>query len=160
MANHTLNAGCGCSTWGSIRVDLQTFSDVYYNKKTSANIISSIQFLPFRDHTFSKVKCFHVLEHVKDPFKCVAELKRVTKGRILIRVPYNSLISFIADSITLLKSFMMIPLIGSEYFKDTLFKVRYFKERYSGHRWMIKGSKIIRVYWILPIEYEIKIEVE
>ena len=149
-----LNAGCGANTWGDIRVDIQTFSDVYYNKKTSANIISSIQFLPFRDHVFSKVICYHVLEHVKKPFKCVAELKRVTKGRIIIRVPFNSLISFVADSITLLKAFMMLPLIGSEYFKDTFFKVRHFNKRHSGHRWMIKGSKTNYVYWILPIEYE------
>ena len=159
MTNHTLNAGCGTSTRGSHRVDIQTFSDVYYNKKTTANIISSIEFLPFRDRTFFKTICFHVLEHVKNPFKCLAELKRVTKGRILIRVPYSNLMGFIAEAVTLLKSFMMIPLIGSEYFRSHLFKVRNFKRRISFHRWYIRGSKIRRVYWILPLEYETVIEV-
>lgn len=159
IQNLTLNAGCGLSTVGSIRVDIQTFSDVYYKKDTSANIISSIQYLPFRDRVFSKVICFHVLEHVKNPFKCVAELKRVTKGQILIHIPVNHLYSFIIDSITLLKSFMMIPFIGTAYFKDQFYKVKSWKIRYTGHKWYIRGSKINRVYWILPLEYETIIEV-
>jgi SAM-dependent methyltransferase len=137
LSNLTLNAGCGTKAWGDLRVDIQTFSDIYYLKKTSANMIASIEHLPFRDGSFKEVRCLHVLEHVDRPLNCLRELKRVANGRILIRVPVN----------------------GMDYFKDHLYKVRSWKLRYTGHKWYIKGRKINRVYWILPLEYEIELYV-
>jgi hypothetical protein len=146
LSNLSLNAGCGTKAWGDLRVDVQTFSDIYYLKKTSANMIASIEHLPFRDGSFKDIRCLHVLEHVERPFNCLRELKRVAKGRILIRVPVNHLYSFIIDAITLFKAFMLIPFVGMDYFKDHLYKVRSWKLRYTGNR----------VYWILPLEYEVK----
>lgn len=152
----TLNAGSGVNTWGDLRVDTQIFSDVYYRKKTSVNVVASIEYLPFKDRIFGAVRCHHVLEHVENPRKCIEELKRVTNGLILIHVPVHHLYCLLIESVTLLKSFMMIPLIGMAYFKDNLYKVKSWSGRYSGHRSYIKGRKINRVYWILPLEYEVK----
>lgn len=151
----TLNAGSGADTWGSLRVDIQTFSDVYYRKKTSVNIVASIEYLPFKSKIFDKVRCYHVLEHTDRPRECYKELRRVTKGSLRIRVPVHHLYSFTIDAVSLLRYFLMIPFIGISAFKDHLYKVRSWKIRYSGHRWYIKGRKINRVYWILPLEYEI-----
>lgn len=154
----TLNAGCGCNSWGDVRVDIQTFSDLFYLKKTSANILASLDHLPFKDQIFEETRCHHVLEHTPNPFDCIAELKRVTKREILIHVPVWHLWSFIIDSITLVKSFMLIPLIGLSYFKDHLYKVRNWRRRLGDHKYYIKGKKINRVYFFFPLEYEIKIK--
>ena len=46
--------------------------------------------MPFADHSFDAVFSFSVLEHVKDPFKCAAEIERVLKpgGIIYSSVPF------------------------------------------------------------------------
>jgi SAM-dependent methyltransferase len=38
-----------------------------------------VQRMPFRDRVFDFVTCFHVLEHVPEPAKCLNELQRVAK---------------------------------------------------------------------------------
>ncbi len=46
--------------------------------------------LPFADGTFDMVVSIAVLEHVRDPFRCAAELYRVLKpgGRLFVAVPF------------------------------------------------------------------------
>jgi len=152
-----LNIGCGCDKWGDIRVDIQRFSDIFYNKKTSANVIADIQSLPFKPKIFDETRCFHVLEHVSNPKQALKELKRVTKGRIIIRVPIWHLYSYIAEAITLFKAFLLIPICGTFYFTDTLRKIKNWKKRYGDHKWYIKfkNSKINKTYMLLPKEYEV-----
>jgi methionine biosynthesis protein MetW len=43
--------------------------------------------LPFKDHSFSTVVALDVLEHVYDPLRLLEEMKRVTKGTVIISVP-------------------------------------------------------------------------
>ncbi len=43
--------------------------------------------LPFKDGTFDYVFCLEVLEHINSPFNVLSELKRVSKGNIIISVP-------------------------------------------------------------------------
>ncbi|MBA7493359.1 hypothetical protein ES702_03917 [subsurface metagenome] len=158
VKNYTLNAGCGCNTWGDVRIDIQTYSNIFYRKKTSVNIIGSVEHLPFKDKVFNETRCHHVLEHLTNPFDCVKELNRVTNGKIIIHVPVFHLYSLIIETITLVKAFMVIPFVGLSYFMDHLYKVRSWKIRYSDHKWYIKGNKINRIYFIFPIEYEIIIK--
>lgn len=158
ITNLTLNAGCGCKKWGVVRIDLQTYSDLFYLKKTSANIIGSVEHLPFKNNVFIETRLHHVLEHTKNPFNCLKELKRVTNGKIIIHVPVFHGYSFLIDAITLFKAFMLIPFVGASYFMDHLYKIRSWKKRYSDHKWYIKGSKINRVYFIFPLEYEITLK--
>jgi len=152
-----LNAGCGCNFWGDVRLDIQLFSIVFYRKRTSANIIGSVEYLPFKDKVFSETLCSHVLEHTLNPLKCFEELKRVTRDHLLIHVPVFHVYSLLIEAVTLLKSFMLIPLIGTSYFMDFLYKVCFWKKRFSDHKYYIKGSKINWIYFILPLEYEISI---
>jgi SAM-dependent methyltransferase len=46
--------------------------------------------LPFADETFDAVLSFSVLEHVRDPFECAAEIRRVLKpgGMLHVSVPH------------------------------------------------------------------------
>jgi SAM-dependent methyltransferase len=48
---------------------------------------ADIEALPFADREFSTVICTHVLEHVLDIGKTIAQLRRVTARRLLVIVP-------------------------------------------------------------------------
>ena len=47
---------------------------------------------PFKDNQFDAVYCSHVLEHVDDLIKVMAEIRRILKprGRVVIRAPHFS----------------------------------------------------------------------
>lgn len=47
----------------------------------------SVYKLPFSDNSFDAVLCSEVLEHVDDPNRAVAELKRVARDYVVITVP-------------------------------------------------------------------------
>ncbi len=47
----------------------------------------NIEALPFGDKSFDVVTCSHVLEHIIDLDKAIAELKRITKKTLIIAVP-------------------------------------------------------------------------
>jgi SAM-dependent methyltransferase len=55
----------------------------------STDVLAVGEVLPFRDASFDAVISIAVLEHVRDPFRCAAELVRVLKpgGRLLAAVP-------------------------------------------------------------------------
>lgn len=48
---------------------------------------TKIETLPFQDGEFDTVICTHVLEHILDVRKAIAELRRVTRRRLIIVVP-------------------------------------------------------------------------
>ncbi len=49
--------------------------------------VGDIYNLPYKDNSFDLLICTEVLEHLKDPDKALAELRRVTKKYIAISVP-------------------------------------------------------------------------
>ncbi|MCK4318943.1 class I SAM-dependent methyltransferase [Candidatus Micrarchaeota archaeon] len=82
-----LNLGCGkFKKKGYVNVDI--------DKRTGADIIHNLDEIPypFEDNEFDLIEADHVLEHLKDPFKIIKELYRITKkkGKIVIRVPHFS----------------------------------------------------------------------
>jgi SAM-dependent methyltransferase len=58
----------------------------------STDVLAPAQVLPFRDDAFDVVFSFAVLEHVRDPFACAAEIVRVLKpgGSVYGQVPFLS----------------------------------------------------------------------
>jgi SAM-dependent methyltransferase len=56
----------------------------------TTDVLGVGEVLPFKDGTFDGVISMAVLEHVRDPFKCASELKRVLKrgGKLLCCVPF------------------------------------------------------------------------
>jgi SAM-dependent methyltransferase len=56
----------------------------------TTDVIGVGERLPFRDDTFDAVLSLSVLEHVRDPFACAAEIARVLKpsGKLICCVPF------------------------------------------------------------------------
>ena len=50
-------------------------------------ILSQIEHLPFEDKSIDVVTCAHTLEHILNPQKAIAELKRVARKQVIIVVP-------------------------------------------------------------------------
>ncbi|MBO0888227.1 methyltransferase domain-containing protein [Candidatus Bathyarchaeota archaeon] len=71
-----LNLGCGSDPWGDVRVDLgyRTQTGV----KTRLNLRADAHYLPFRDSSFKQVRCWHMLEHVRNPEAVLQEIRRVS----------------------------------------------------------------------------------
>lgn len=75
VAKPTLNVGCGPDNWGDIRVDVDFRTQT--GTLSKLNIRADAHFLPFTDKAFSFVRCWHVLEHLKDPNLALSEIRRV-----------------------------------------------------------------------------------
>ncbi len=56
----------------------------------TTDVVGVGEYLPFQDNVFDAVFSVAVLEHVRDPFKCAAEISRVLKpgGKLLCCVPF------------------------------------------------------------------------
>lgn len=91
------DVGCGTGfTLGNIRnsrSDIKRFVGVDF-AIDDANSLSGIEYfaakvekLPFKDGEFDTVICTHVIEHVLDYRAAIAELRRITKKRLIIIVP-------------------------------------------------------------------------
>jgi SAM-dependent methyltransferase/uncharacterized protein YbaR (Trm112 family) len=63
-------------------------TDVYFGARVS--VIADGHDLPFADGTFDAVVCQAVLEHVLDPYRCVAEIHRTLKpgGLVYAETPF------------------------------------------------------------------------
>jgi len=67
----------------------QTKVYITVDKEAGETMQADIQSLPFDDNSFDVIICSHILEHIPDDEKAVAELRRVLseKGHIFIQVP-------------------------------------------------------------------------
>lgn len=146
----TLNAGCGAETWGDVRVDIERNVSTLFQGQSSVNVIADVQFLPFRNQSFSETKCFHVLEHVDNPKLALSELRRVSE-KVVIRVPIWHLYCFLIEAM----SIVLMMISGPSQLLSHLQEIKKWKRRYGTHKWYIhfKSSDVNRWFGI-PREYE------
>lgn len=83
-----LNVGCGGrpterNCWlGDVRLDRERLPPV--------NMVADAHHLPFRNHVFSGIVCFEVLEHLDSPVAAIREMARVLTnphGSLFVTVP-------------------------------------------------------------------------
>lgn len=151
-----LNAGCGCDTYGELRVDIEKQSSIY-DRATTVNILASIEFLPFKDKVFDLVRCYHVLEHVDRPFECLTELLRVGQ-KVDVKVPTHNfhciyLYGLLILPVSILWSIKRRSLTP---FLNHVHGVRGWHKRASEHKWLVKlkGATLKKwKYLPIPLEY-------
>ena len=86
----------------TVGIDLNVKPAYLPDRSIDVNLqVQDLQSLAFADNSFSLVYCFHVLEHVADPYRVLLEFFRVLKsgGSAFIGFPNkNRLISYIGTS--------------------------------------------------------------
>ena len=154
---NSLNAGCGCDKWGDVRVDVERYSRLY-NEDTTANILASIEELPFKNKSFKLARCYHTLEHVDNPSKALRELLRVSE-KVDVAVPtHNFYCIFLYDLVAL--PFVSLSAVRTHNLKE-LFQhlkgIKNWRKRVTAHKWYIKpkGAKLKKwKYLPIPFEYQ------
>jgi ubiquinone/menaquinone biosynthesis C-methylase UbiE len=98
-----LDVGCGrghcVEKFLGLGLDV-TGCDVYAKPIVSskANYVQgNVERLPFEDHSFDVVTCFHTLEHVRRLSTALSELKRVCQKRLFLIVPQQRFFRFTLD---------------------------------------------------------------
>jgi len=76
-----LNICCGDTDGGGIN------ADIIKRKVPNFVLIKNIYKLPFKDKEFKNVLCSHTMEHIENPYKFYKELKRISKGVVLLIPP-------------------------------------------------------------------------
>lgn len=135
--------------------------NTYFNIKTldidkeiSPDFIGSVDNIPLNNQSFDLVCCFQVLEHL--PFssleKSLAELSRVSKGNVLISLPYSCLdfkLSFKIFDIPQIKLCFSIP----KFYKQHKFDGQHYWEVGKFGYSLKRIINIIEKYFIIE-EYK------
>lgn len=80
----TLDVGCDNETERDVNLD------VFKPNPAPRNFVLGDCFhLPFKNNTFYKVTCFHVIEHISNPVALLKELIRVSKCEVEVRCPFR-----------------------------------------------------------------------
>lgn len=99
-SDRILDAGCGNGKLGKhlhvillYAIDLNKESLKKLNPKVyDKKICCDLAKIPFKDNYFDKTFCIEVFHYLKDRKKVFEELRRVTKGELIIAVPnYNTI---------------------------------------------------------------------
>lgn len=93
-----LDVGCGAnprftmerSLVVGIDIDRNSLLELKRRKWPGIPVVADAAHLPFRDNSFEKVNCSHILEHVQDENQTMKEISRVTKagGQLELKVPF------------------------------------------------------------------------
>lgn len=94
-----MDIGSGSNPQGTVNIDLYTGKSPHHhniiNPKNTSNFIqASITHIPLKNRAFTTAYASHVIEHLTDPSKGIKELKRVSRYRVIIKVPNNPYTEF------------------------------------------------------------------
>lgn len=77
-------------------------------------IVANVEMIPVDDHSFDRIICSDVIEHVQNPEKLLKEIIRILKqnGKIVITVPNDNLVDLCKKAVGFIK---LDKLLGIEY---------------------------------------------
>lgn len=147
MKTETLNAGCGDSSWGSVRIDLDP-------EAKGITEVMDICHLAYPNKHFEETKCISVLEHIPDWKKAISELCRVTNYLLIMEIPVNSNI-LLTDSLRILfptpKNIRLFK-NRKERAKETFhqFDPKEVRKEIRKHNFDVVYSKVYMIYHSYP----------
>ncbi len=113
VGERILEVGCGdaevslaCAKQGYevLATDIApgNFKDVFQNRESefSGTIdydVADVEKLPFPDNSFDVTLCLHTLEHVRDLYAAIHEIKRVTRQRVIAIMPRQRYYRYTCD---------------------------------------------------------------
>lgn len=127
----SLNIGCGQDPWGDVRVDM-AFTFITWQIKPT--LLADASYLPFKDGCFEIVKASHILEHLKNPFSAIDEMRRVGTKKIMLVFPTRR---------------DVFPWIYSHIFPVPTFSVlkfAYLTRKRQLHLWIINPNVIMKYF--------------
>ena len=124
----SLNVGCGSAPWGDVRVDV-AFSFITHHFRPT--VLADASHLPFKDGVFEVVKASHLLEHLRNPFRALEEILRVTTKEIVLKFPteYDVLPYFVSN---------ILPILSFSSLRWT-----YLTRKKRLHLWVVNPKVII-----------------
>ncbi|MDD5155966.1 MAG: class I SAM-dependent methyltransferase [Candidatus Omnitrophica bacterium] len=127
-----LDVGCGDLFIYDKLKDRYRLTLVDYSPKHNLIGKEDVMNLSFPDKSFDIVLCQQVLEHVFDPVKAIAELKRVTAKQLVITVPYEPfftllrLLSWEKEHLWAVTPAILRFYLGDPVYENKLFFKRYY----------------------------------
>ena len=88
---HILDVGCGAHPIGDVNVDLMLEdSDQKWDQipRCQNFVRADVRYLPFKSRCFDLVYCSHMLEHLEKPLEALRELKRVSRKKVAVILPF------------------------------------------------------------------------
>jgi len=90
-AEYILDVGSGTSFTYHKFLEGENIIHVDINKNAfHTEVVCDAHQLPFRENAFITVYAAHIIEHLTNPIKAIMEFKRVSKNRVIIKVPNAS----------------------------------------------------------------------
>jgi methyltransferase family protein len=93
----SLNLGSGLDPWGTVRLDM---ARTWAGEPGHPTVIADAHYLPFRDKAFTHTRCWHTLEHLRDPHAAFREIVRVSESAD-VRFPTESFLQRAVESANL-----------------------------------------------------------
>ncbi len=92
MSGMFLDLGCGAKPYAHMvnnRIERYVGVDLRPNAESPPTLCCDSLHLPFKDESFDSILCTQVLEHVRNPFRVMAEMSRVLRvgGHAAVTVP-------------------------------------------------------------------------
>ncbi len=91
-----IDIGCGNKPIGYVNLDKEFDFNIHIDKGIKMNpkeyfnfIIGDAQELPIKNNCFEIVYSSHLLEHLPIPLKALYEFKRISKEKIIIKIPLS-----------------------------------------------------------------------
>jgi SAM-dependent methyltransferase len=88
LEGRLLDVGCGLQQYRRY-LPCSSYYGLEWSSSRRPTVVGDVTRIPFRDGAFDSALCTEVLEHVREPGQCLAEIRRVLKpgGAVLFTVP-------------------------------------------------------------------------
>ncbi|MFA6095236.1 MAG: class I SAM-dependent methyltransferase [Candidatus Paceibacterota bacterium] len=134
-----LDVGAGPTAWAK-KMFGKSLEVITFDQSGEVDVHGDLLAAPFPDNSFDCIFCFETIEHVKDPFKAVSEMRRMLKpgGMLVASTPFIHELhgEDYGDYWRITRQAWALLLRD---FKDV--EITHFGKEMSPHHYLVKGIK-------------------